>query len=443
MRKDIHLTLFISSDTHIENFVDTGILKQFRDGAHLDVIASESMKARLIKLGVESSTLPDIPKIVEKLSNFLQLVHLWKYKDRSMAHFVRAMGNFGTSVQKKEYSCVVFHDLRLSPIKSVLVKLIAEWNLLFKMFHILFSICRTVYLRGYLQTVNPDSYFLIPYGGHISAEFSTLVYVAKKQGLKSVGLQLNWDNLSTKTFMLDEPDFFAVWGAQSSSHLKTVHGFNRTKAIITGSPRFKSHFLISREIEKKDEKTSLILIAGTGDGLDDEVLIREVFQSINSNDQMQSQVVYRPHPRSRNPISSGILKAEFQNLKIDISRGYASHLELLKKASVVINHFSTLTLEGLILGCHVMVPTYLNGEAKYGYMRIKSEWLHLLALNCVPTVYFSESKEQFHTQLSALLEEPRRKSSVDWMVKDTDYVEVLLDFLKSDYSNRFDPINKL
>ena len=57
--------------------------------------------------------------------------------------------------------------------------------------------------------------------------------------------------------------------------------------------------------------------------------------------------------------------------------------------------------------------------------------------------YFSESKEQFHTQLSALLEEPRRKSSVDWMVKDTDYVEVLLDFLKSDYSNRFDPINKL
>ena len=66
---------------------------------------------------------------------------------------------------------------------------------------------------------------LIPYGARMSIEEDFLIWYAKRKRIKTIAIQENWDNLSTKRFIFSQTDYFITWGEQSSNHLKQIQNY--------------------------------------------------------------------------------------------------------------------------------------------------------------------------------------------------------------------------
>ncbi len=73
----------------------------------------------------------------------------------------------------------------------------------------------------------------------IGVDSYELIRASKKIGItKTVVLIDNWDNLSSKTAFIENPDYLGVWGTQSVGFAKDIHQMTNDKIRIMGTPRF-------------------------------------------------------------------------------------------------------------------------------------------------------------------------------------------------------------
>jgi hypothetical protein len=288
------------------------------------------------------------------------------------------------------------------------------------------------------------SELLIPFSGHIGIEFGTYVWIAKKLGIKSVAIQENWDNLSTKTFLTEEPDYFFVWGKQSEGHIRAIHKMRDTKITVIGSPRFSDYYsgnfldpvVALPDGEKVKITKPFVLIGGTGDGIDDEVLLSTTFSAL-SDYIREIDVVYRPHPMSRTSHNLSELERKYPSLLIDAGEGasdFGHQIPLVRNCFVLLNHFSTLTLEGLIAGTQVAVPLFLGREtARYKYRDIFNEWHHMSGIAFLANLHLPSDPGEFALSLRDSFHrryEPRKPQDIDWVCHKSQYSAELLNSLE-------------
>jgi hypothetical protein len=302
-------------------------------------------------------------------------------------------------------------------------------------------VARTLLIRKKtLNQFRSYSVFLIPFSGHIGIEFGTYVWIAKKLGIKSVAIQENWDNLSTKTFLTDEPDYFFVWGKQSEGHVRAIHKMRDTLITVIGSPRFSTYYsgnfsdpvVALPDGRKITISKPFVLIGGTGDGIDDEVLLSTTFFAL-SDYMGEIEVVYRPHPMSRTPHNLRELEGKYPSLLIDAGEGagdFGHQIPLVQNCFVLLNHFSTLTLEGLIAGTQVAVPLFLGREtAMYKYRDIFNEWHHMSGISFLANIHLPANPEEFALSLRGSFHrrnEPRTPQDIEWVCHKSQYSEKLL-----------------
>lgn len=416
----------IYARTHLNNFVNSGLLEEIGKKLNLQVIVSKHFDSTDIANGNHCIESPNIPKLLISVSNFIQLVNLWKHREASMAHYVRAISTFGNKSERLNWKCVVFTNMEISPARRFCVKYFSRGipNRSILGFELLL---RNIFIsRAFRNLLKDVKVLIIPFSGHLAYEFGTYIWAARKNNIPTVALQENWDNLSSKTIITEEPDYFLVWGEQSASHIRSVHKLTNCVVIVNGSPRFDEYFkskshepvAISPSGERITINSPFILIAGTGDGLDDLALLRSVNLAIGRLRE-SSRVVYRPHPLTRSKIDFTGLASEFPSLLIDShpdSRKFNHHIGLIQNCTLLVNHFSTLTLEALIAKRLVCVPLYLGRQdSVYGYDRILAEWLHLNGINQMKGATFPRSQQELETSIEQLLE------SGDGFVNDTDW----------------------
>jgi hypothetical protein len=275
---------------------------------------------------------------------------------------------------------------------------------------------------------------LIPFAGHTSHVWGNSVWLCKKVGTKSVALQENWDNVSSKTVITDEPDVFVVWGSQSKSHLRNIHNISRSEIFIGGSPRFDRYFTEESEaalaINPYGENRDLtgerfILLAGTGDGIDDRLLIEETFAAISLISE-PPLVVYRPHPFTRFEHDlEGLIRA-FPRIILDSgpdARKFGHQIPLVKKATLIINHFSTLTLEGLVSNRFVCVPLFLGRPANIRYDAILDSAPHYVGLSLVPNLLTPCNQYEFRAAILQVFQSQSNisPSNIGWICKNSNY----------------------
>jgi len=290
-------------------------------------------------------------------------------------------------------------------------------------------------------------YAIIPFSGLLSSEFDDLVESLTSTSITTVAVQENWDNLSSKTFINSKPDYFLVWGEQSEGHLKSIHNLIDTKTFIIGSPRFlpycsalESSLKTQSAIPSVGSKGLIVdgpyvLFTGTGDGIDDEFILRETIQILSpSGSKKALSLIYRPHPFTRNRISS-----EFENeiLQLGVlidasitSRSVFHHCPLVANAALVINQFSTMLLEALTCNVKVLLPTFVSRQVNYDYSGAINEWHHFMGLKMIPNVFVSLSSLEYRYDLErALTTAPAQSAkAVSWMIDSRPSKNLLCEF---------------
>jgi hypothetical protein len=258
-------------------------------------------------------------KLLESLRRVHSLYHfalIWKHRNATLNYKLRAYCMFGTNKQFSENSSfAIYKDLRVSFILRIAVKGSGNFFIIYFLRKFLFF-CFAIGKMYDDEILNNINVMLFMYGARISLEQDYLVWISKRKKLKTVFIQENWDNLSSKTIMMEHPEFFATWGLQSTSHLKSIHKFNGTAWEI-GSVRLNAHFKIRKEKHEthlaidREPKTNTyikkLLLIGSGDGQHDFLLAEEcarIINEINEKHKSTLRIVYRPHPYGSNLVKN-------------------------------------------------------------------------------------------------------------------------------------------
>ena len=414
---------------HLVTFLETGLLEKISNDFELDLYLPSNLNIekdfynnfRIV------SYLP-ANRLVIRLTSLLENVSLWKYKDMSMALRVRAINQFASKKCRANWtSVIVYENEELSELKRFLIRILSH-NFLYLLLRMLLTVIRNLFYRSLLRSLRIDQKYdlaILPFGGHVSAEFATFTWAFKKTKTKTVALQENWDNVSSKTVLTYKPDFFLAWGEQSAAHLRMVHNFDPQRIHIVGAPKFDGYFkkntkkaiansqILDREIDLYNSE--YILITGTGDGIDDFELISSCYKAIDNGVGTKVSIVYRPHPSTRSYHDLCSLVENYPNLILDegeSARKYDHHIGLVRNAKLVINHFSTISLEALISNVPVCLPLHLGRNSKFNYSRAVDEYSHYIGIRLLSLVSTPGNVEEFEQLIKNFVNDKNQNKEI-------------------------------
>ncbi len=445
MSEDMRIGLLIYSEKQLESFVSSGVLKSLQTIHAVEVLLSEPKLLKLDHQDLSGRILKMPNQFTRKLSTYIQCLELWRGREISFAHRVRALNQFAKRKIRAEWSSVIVYEMNdWSEARRFLLRTLAHAPF-FQLIKFMEYLVRKFYiLRIWKSEFQRFDVLLIPFAGHTSHAWGNSVWLCRSLRIRSVALQENWDNVSSKTVIVEEPDFFAVWGEQSKSHLRNIHNISRSEIFVTGSPRFDNYFTDSPQSPVAVSLTGLnqdltgkkyILLAGTGDGIDDQMLIEETFSALELITDPPI-IVYRPHPFTRFEHDLDTLIRKFPKIVLDSgpnARKFGHQIPLVKGATLVINHVSTLTLEGLIANRYVCVPLFLGRKARIGYNTILDAAPHYIGLSLVSKLLTPRNEHEFRESILLALKDYSNENpcNVDWVCKKTNYAREISEILIS------------
>lgn len=378
--------------------------------------------------------------LLHRSGTFLATLKLWESRFSSPAHTFRAHASFGGKRLRQDSNSMILYNMEgWSEIKRFLVRSLGRKNVIK-----VFGEIRKFFLVQRFKRILTDDLIsqldvvFIPYSGLLTSEFDDLVTFFSYKSILTIGVQENWDNLSSKTFIVSVPDHFYLWGNQSKGHMKVIHRLDSTTPHIVGSPRFLPYFdqHLSPNSEFLDslKGKKYVLFTGTGDGVDDCFILEATIRALATNKLQDSiKLVYRPHPFTRNPVDTQKIKSLVQEgVLLDNNEKRKSvfyHCSLIMNAELVINQFSTMLLEALSCNKKVLLPTFVGRAVNYDYSNAVNEWHHFVGLAAFPNVHLANDAEGYENSLLRAINAEVKESmgSADWMCAHVDSrVEFLL-----------------
>lgn len=437
--------VIIYTKKQYRTFIETGFFSLLEDEVEIQFITYSDFSLTHLTFPNEAMHVAGLPRFLSRLGTLFAASNLWLNRFRSRAHFFRAVCTYGKKTDRLANSTMILYESNSwGEIKRFFVRLLASSPILRFLTKIRSHITKLILKRRFEKSMidlEDFLYVLIPYSGLMSPEFDDLVSFVESKDIASVGIQENWDNLASKTFIAAQPSYFLVWGEQSRAQLRSVQNKPFTQSFIVGSPRFLPYFskeYVLAEEPKKLNPSPYILVTGTGDGIDDEFLLRTVIDTVSNNSHLSHlRLVYRPHPFIRHSLSENfLLELKARGIVVDSgesAKAVFHHCMLVKNATLVINQFSTILLEALCANVKVLLPTFVSREVKYDYSSAVDEWHHFMGLKLIPNVNLSLSPKEFAMDF---LEAATNASKVSrpvaaWMVKDSDSRVLLVDFHKT------------
>ncbi len=306
------------------------------------------------------------------------------YKESLIGNFIRTLSlnldtlNKADQVKsfktKSLYSFVSFQQfLKMKPILrfKYLRYFIAHPKsaVLFFTFEYLNILHDTVYsvskfwpsLKRQVLKTKPDLVLILS-GGAYSGIENTIISFLNKKKIPSVVVIDNWDNLTSKSIIRENPTGLGVWGNEMLKEASLIHGLKPKITKVIGSSRFNPN-----EIDTKCPYSNFILFAGSGKPeIDENLIIKEVREVLDQSTFWQETLlVYRPHPANVDFLSGKIFAQKFGNkVVLDVSlesnkqfygrNNLDSLVSLCKHARFVIAPQSTIIVESLSLGTPVV-----------------------------------------------------------------------------------------
>lgn len=387
----------------------------------------------------ESVSIIKFNKFCQWYSDFFAMVRLWRFRERTLSHYMRAVSVYGKKDRKGGIQDPLHYDLsrHFGRLKRLVVRVFAS-SLMYSLLVRVFKLVSWVACKD-LKLPDSTRIAIVPYLGSLSGNFDLLISTLKMKEIICISFQCNWDNLSSKTFMHVEPDFFAVWGKQSEEHLRWVQRNSVSKVVLAGSPRFSRHYKMRSEIMSFQHLTHessdhfRIFFAGDGIGSND----LEILESILKISSRNIKVTYRPHPFSRNSTSPDDLVRKYGErldiLKEDESAPELNYLDSLKNSHLIITQYSTLCLEALILRVPVLIPTFRFSDKEFNSTQYESSFHHLSCLSLIDSVNFVRTFDELRVFVSGfeINTKPYLTPRIDWICKETNFAQKIYSIVQT------------
>jgi hypothetical protein len=444
------ILIIIYKKEQIDSIIETRLLNPLNHNRKIIIYTFKNIAPALNSLtDYDVRTIPQFPKILKKSGILLSSSILWRYRDRSIAHLRRANMTFGSPMTRANaHYPTIPVDQKIPEYKRLLVRLCSNIYTIRVL-----SLIRKLFVNKYMSksfgelgfNVNTFQCVILPYSGYLESDFDDFVNFFRSSALKVIAIQINWDHLSTKSYINSSPDFMCVWGKQSLGHASNIQKLTKTKVNIIGSPRVVPYFInsdlyeefrsIPRQLRAKI-KLPFIFYTGSGDGIYDRGILDKTLSVIGANSEYD--LVYRPHPRARNkltPVELNFFKSQgvIINDPNTSRQSVFDHCGLVLNADLMINHCSTMLVESLLANTKVLLPTFVDKELDYDFSDALDNWAHLVGLEGFPNVFISKSAENFHLDFLSALNAPRADSSraSNWICKKIDPSDELLKIVNS------------
>jgi hypothetical protein len=284
---------------------------------------------------------------------------------------------------------------------------------------------------------------ILPYGGGVSLEFDYIVWACNNKNIKCVAIQENWDNLSSKSLLLNHPTHFMTWGKQSSSHLRSIQKFKGEIREI-GSLRLNDLYeyrntryseLVNFEIDS--EKDLNILIVGTGPATHDFKLIEYVSLYLDSHSELGFKIYFRPHPYFKNSEFDLKSISKLKNVSIfssTKSEKNSDRMNQILECSVIVGLYSTVIFEASILNKPCIIPSFIVPNRGYETYNFLDDLAHYSGISTLNNIFNASTEIEFWSILSKIHETNHtsinNSNTLEWFCKNTNTSKEIYNFIK-------------
>jgi hypothetical protein len=230
--------------------------------------------------------------------------------------------NYGKSLR------AYFYRLRRYTVKHkdvILINILSKTRLDVILRPVFYKFFRVENFQKALIKIPRASIIIVPYWG-INVECNFLlseISKHKQKKFKSLFIQENWDNLSSKSLMFYKPNVLTVWGEQTKKHAIDIQGMDVRYIKYLQSPRYITFYDAWQkqrgfEVERKTRnKNKVILYIGDSTGADEVEIIMQLSNFI-SDQKLDYYIIYRPHPFQKSNYKRKFSKSTIpRNVRLD------------------------------------------------------------------------------------------------------------------------------
>jgi hypothetical protein len=267
-----------------------------------------------------------------------------------------------------------FYRLRRYILKHkdvILINILLKTKLDVVLRTVFYKIFKVEDFHNVLKKIPDASLIVVPYWG-INVECNFLLAEIdrnKNKQFKSLFIQENWDNLSSKSLMFYKPNVLTVWGEQTKRHAVEIQDFKEQNIKFLQSPRYISFYedwQKQRNVQynrKTATRNMVILYVGDSTGADEVEIITQISNFLVEQN-FDYEILYRPHPFqksnykrkfTRNAMPNNVrLDEEFSEVYFDGTRNLSTKsnqnilLKNLLLSDAIICGGSTSFLEALL-----------------------------------------------------------------------------------------------
>ena len=208
---------------------------------------------------------------------------------------------------------------------------------------------------------------------------SVVLNEARRHGVPSVGVVMAWDNPTSKGYRGADPDRAVAWSETMVEQLWRYQDYPRERTFVGGVPRFDIYVREGELIERErlfealgldPDRKLIFLAARSATSYPYNLVVARTLADAIERDELgaPAQLVVRPHPASFHPgreVPVGgyeELAAEHPHVHVDMPQVRSVQLardvpveddvrlgSLLRHCDVLVNMFSTTTLEAFLL----------------------------------------------------------------------------------------------
>jgi hypothetical protein len=412
------LFLIIDSDLYIRNYFSTGIVKKLSQKYDVFISASDEINNKhLIEENKNFIGYYSISLLKRRIYFLFNNILLWKYRKKSSSFLFR----FYRLLNFQGFPIKLDTKIKNNFFKNFLIKLyvnILSVNFFFKILKKFLNknIFFNKEILKYIDQIKPD---LVIYPTNaLEPLVFELPLICKSMSLKSFFLVDNWDNLSSKSILVNQPDYIAVWGEQTAKHAEKIQCVPKSKILICGTPRYEIFFKKKNKQFKNIYNKKYILFLGTSLKFNEETAVEKINNILEKNKDFFNNcyLVYRPHPwrQSKDLIQINKLKKTIIDkqiaknyLKLNFETSFQPSLNyypsLISNAEFVIGGLTSMMIESLIFEKKFLALTF-NDKINYTNQHIVFKYFtHFREIRKFKDIKFIKNISNF------LLEEEMKK----------------------------------
>ena len=237
---------------------------------------------------------------------------------------------------------------------------------------------------------------------------------AKKLGLKTLVAIDNWDNLTSKSVFVEQPDFLTVMGERCVEHAVHIHSIERSKVLPFGLPRFdvyRNGVLSSRK-SKLDSMID-VLYAGFSLPHAEIAVVNYLWEGLKSHfPNHEIRFVYRPHPipipriDDVKAVAPGVVTTLHGKLeRTNMPKMDEGYLLAMLNADVVIGAPTTMMLEAMLLDRPCIIDGTSDQFHRTNAASSIRNYTHMKDLLTVTNLPIANDAEEMLRLLVAMIEQ--------------------------------------